>query len=361
MTICNKYLFKVEMITYRKAKIEDNQQLIDLTATSGMTGDVALRIDRQPDFFSLLKLRGESKVFVALNNEIIIGVICVSLQHVYVGGQVFPIQYVGDLKVAESYQNKGIGLNLCNEVADYLVSVDADLTFLNVSKGNNKPLSFFKNRTNIPDFENIGLFNVHQFIGKKKKSFDSNYKIESTPITDELINFLNESYCKYELGSVITKEKLEETAVFVIRENNKIRAAICLIDTMKLKQNVVMKISWKMKYLLKTLNAFNGFLGISKMPILNEPVKLINIKYLSGGNNKKWIKLLINYARNIAFEKSYSFVSIGLHEKDPLNNCFSGLLKITVNSVGMLLSLKDNKVLIKQIKNGIPFEDYSLV
>jgi hypothetical protein len=61
------------------------------------------------------------------------------------------------------------------------------------------------------------------------------------------------------------------------------------------------------------------------------------------------------------YERSYSFVSIGLHEKDPLNTCFSGLLKLTFNSVGMLLSIKDNRSLIEKVKQGVPFEDYSLV
>ncbi len=134
------------------------------------------------------------------------------------------------------------------------------------------------------------------------------------------------------------------------------------MDTMNVKQNVVTKISWKMKYLLKVVNSFNWVSGISKMPSINEPVRMMYIKYLAVNNAEKQLtKLLINYARNIVYERSYSFVSIGLHEKDPLNTCFSGLLKLTFNSVGMLLSIKDNRSLIEKVKQGVPFEDYSLV
>ena len=89
---------------------------------------------------------------------------------------------------------------------------------------------------------------------------------------------------------------------------------------------------------------------------------MMYIKYLAVDKpGKQLVKLLINYARNIVYEKSYSFVSIGLHEKDPLNACFSGLFKLTFNSVGMLLSIKDNRALIEKVKQGVPFEDYSLV
>lgn len=350
------------MIKYRIANIEDNQQLIDLTSASSMKGDISLRIDRKPNFFKLLEMRGESTVFVAVDNHAIIGCICVSLQEVYVNKQIFPMLYIGDFKVLESYRNKGVGLNLCNELADYILSTKVDLAFFNFSKGNNKPISFFKGRPNIPDSENIGVFKIHQFIGKRKITINSKLKIEKTPVTDELVKFLNIHYSNYELGSVIKKEKLEGTTNYIIRNNFKIISAMCLIDTMDAKQNIVMKLSWKMKNLLQLINSFKSFFGITKMPILNKPVKMIYVKYLAVNNNEKdMVKVLINHARNIVFQKEYSFVSIGLHEKDPLNHCFKGLLKLTFNSVGMLSSIKNNKNLIQQVKQGIPFEDYSLV
>ncbi len=349
------------MIKYRIAAPEDNQQLINLTAAAGMTGDIALRIDRKPDFFKLLEMRGETRVFVALDDDKIVGSLCVSLQQVYVGGHVYPLQYIGDFKVAEGYRNKGIGLQLCDNMADYVISNDADLAFLNVAKGNDKPVSFFRNRPNVPDFDNIGIFKIHQFIGRKLKNFSAGYTIQMTEVTDEILSFLNVHSGKYELGPVITKEKLENVDVYKVEHDNEIIAAMCLVDTMDVKQNVVTRISPKMQLLLKAMNLYTGIMGMSKMPTVNQPVKMMYIKYLAVNKaDTKLVKFLINYARDIAYRKSYSYISIGLHEKDPLHNCFKGLSKITFESVGMLLSIKDSRRLEK-VKNGIPFEDYSLV
>ena len=137
---------------------------------------------------------------------------------------------------------------------------------------------------------------------------------------------------------------------------------MCLSDTMSIKQNVVTRLSFKMTWLLTLLNSCSRLFDISKMPLVNEPVRMIYIKYLAADNHDPGlVKLLINHARNIVYEKGYSFASIGLHEKDLLNNCFSGLFKLTFKSLGMLLSIKDNRKLIEQVKHGIPFEDYSLV
>ena len=350
------------MISYRLATPEDNEQLIGLTAATGMAGNIGLRIDRKPDFFKLLELRGETKVFVALNGNNIIGCLCVSLQQVYVGGHLYPLQYIGDLKVLATYRNQGIGLQLCNEMANYVIAFGSDLAFLNVSKGNNKPVSFFKNRPSVPDFDNIGLFNIYQFFGKKKKAVGVKYKIDSTAVTDELLQFLDAHYSKYELGTLIDKEKLNSLEHFIVRDSGKIVAAMCLMDTMPIKQNVVTNLSWNMKWLLRVLNRYNGIAGNSKMPMLNEPVQMIYIRWLAvDGQDKALVRLLINHARNIVYERNYSFASIGLHEKDPLGKCFDGMFKLTFHSVGMLLSIKNNRELIEKVKQGIPFEDYSLV
>jgi len=350
------------MIQYRLATYDDNQQLIELTSASGMAGEIALRIDRKPDFFKLLNMRGKSKVFVALDGDRIVGSVGVSQEDVYVDGQIYPIQYFGDFKIAESYRNKFIGFRLCKELEKHVLQIGADLAYLSYAKGNNKPVRFFSNRPNIPDFESLGVFNIHQFIGKKKKAFHPNFQIKAENVNNDLLTFLNSHFRSYELGNVITTEKLEGSTIFTVQENGKIIAALCLLDTMNVKQNVVTAVSWKIKYLLKILNSVNFIFGLSKMPELNKPVSMIYIKYLAVRNNEKpLVRLLIGHARNMAYEKSYSFVSVGVHEKDPLNNCFSGLFKMTFNSVGMILSLRNNQELIDKVKHGIPFADYSVV
>ena len=350
------------MIRYRLATHLDNQQLLELTAATSMQGDISLCIDRQPDFFKLLEKRGETKVFVALEDVRIIGSLSVSCQLLYVGGDVLPVRYIGDFKIHESFRNKGIGLMLCNEMADWVIAAGADLAFLNVAKGNSKPLSFFKNRPNVPDFEYIGTFNIHQFTGRRKRFLPRHNDIKKTAVTDAVIQFLNEHYSRYELGPLITKECIENTDIFIITQQGIIKGVMCLANTMDYKQNIVMKLSWKMKILLNILNSIKNILGISRMPVLREQVKMIYIKYLAVTNNEKQVvRLMLDHARNVVYDKEYSFVSIGVHEKDPLNKCFAGVFKLTFQSVGMLLTIQNNQQLIEKVKQGIPFEDYSLV
>jgi len=351
------------MIYYRFASHEDNQQLLDLTSSASMAGDMALCIDRKPDFFRLLNLRGESRVFVAADeNNNIIGSLSVSLQQVYIGGRIYPVHYVGDFRVAVPYRGRGIGVQLCNQLTGYMLSVDADLVFLTVAKGNSKPFSFFKGRPDIPDFRNVGTFLVHQFIGSSKNVSAPGYVIEKNPVSQEILQILNDHYRQYALGSLVTGRKLENTVIYQIRKNNEIMGIMSLADTMDIKQNIVKKLPPHLKYLLQLLNCFSKLFGISKMPGINEPVTMIYIKYLWVKNNDKAVlRLLVGKARRFVYEKAYSFACLGLHEKDPLNRKLSGMRKLTFHSIGMFLSMKSNEKLMNQVLEGIPFEDYSLV
>lgn len=355
-------VFLIVMISYRLANSGDNEQLLELTRSSAMSGLISLRIDRNPDFFELLKYRGESKVFVATENNTIVGCICVSKEEVYVREKKQILYYVCDLKVSLSHRNRGIGMQLTNEITEYLAIKNADLVFSNVSKGNMKPYSLFKNCPGRPDLINIGHFKVFQFIGAKSIKPNIKYKIETTCLNDDLVFFFNDFYSKYQLGEVITKEKLEKTQILTVYDNDKMVAAMCVVDTMNAKQNVVVKLPWYLRYVLGFINNLGGILSISKMPREKEPIKMLYIKYLAVPTyNKEIIRLLLEQAKNCAYDKSYSFVSIGLHEKDPIIKSFHGLFKITFYSVGMLVSLKNNEKLIDEILKGVPFKDYSIV
>jgi len=351
------------MINYRLGNTADNQQLLELTRSAGMSGKMALRIDRHPDFFKLNALRGKTILYVATENELIVGSISVTHQEVYLENEEYPLFYISDFKVASSHRGRGIGVQLTNEVVKYLETQNADFVFLNVSQGNKRPFVFLSERTHYPDFENIGVFKVFQFVGSSKKPSSSNkFGVEPTKLTSEIIDFLNHYYSRHQLASVITEDKNKETQFYVVRQDDDLKAVIGIIDTMPMKQNVALSLPWYFSLFINCINSISDLLKISKLPKVNDPIKMLNIKYLAIVEyDKRLVSSLIKHAQKCAFDKSYSFTSIGLHEKDPLIKMLPKSLKFTFCSVGMLVSMKDNKELMVKIKKGIPFKDYSIV
>jgi ribosomal protein S18 acetylase RimI-like enzyme len=350
------------MIKYRLATFKDNQQLLELTMSAGMPGKMALRIDRHPDFFKLNNLRGETKVYVAIEDTNIVGSICVSYQKVFINKKQHPLYYISDFKVSKAHRNLGIGLELTNTIVKYLETQNADFAFLNVSKGNKRPFVFFSDRGHYPDFQNIGTFTTFQYIGSKKKLSNKKYSIELTAGTSEIIKFLNDYYSQYELANVITNDKIKDTDLYVVREQNQIRAVMALIDTMEMKQNVVLKMPWHLKGIIACINVFCKLFKLSKLPKENEPIKMLYVRYLALREyDKALVSALISFAKQQAYNKSYSFVSISLHENDILLQKLPKFMRFTFHSVGMLVSIKDSKKLMEVIKKRMPFRDYSTV
>ena len=184
-------------IVYRRASTKDNLQLLELTRKSGMSGDIALRTDRDPDFFALVKMRGPSVVFVALDGDRIVGSISVTGETVWIEGQKESLFYISDFKVSPGHRNQGIGFQLTQEVVRYLEANDADLALLHVAKGNKRPFVFFSDRGEYPDFENIGNFTIYQYLGKNAKSRNPGFTFKNISPTDEVLNFINAFYRRY--------------------------------------------------------------------------------------------------------------------------------------------------------------------
>ena len=350
------------MIKYRLATHEDNGQLIALTSSSGMPGKMSLRIDRNPDFFRINELRGETKVYVAVDGIKIVGSISVSDQTTFINKKILPLYYISDFKVAKAYRNQGIGLQLTNEVVKYLETQDADFAFLNVSKGNKRPFVFFKDRGHYPDFESIGSFTTFQYVGSKKYSNRTKYTITPEHPSEEIISFLNSYYSNKELSEVINADKLNGTELYAIRDQNQILAVMSIVDTMSMKQNVVLKMPWHLKTIISCFNIFSSWVNMSKLPKEHEGIKMIYIKYLALKQyDKRLIATFISFAKKIAYEKSYSFVSISVHENDILLKHLPKFLRFSFHSVGMLVSMKNSTKLMRIIKTGMPFRDYSAI
>lgn len=96
----------------RNATVHDNDKLIELTSLTPMAGAISLRIDRKPDFFLLLKKRGEYKVIVAEKRHKIIGSISCSTQPTIVCNKEHLVYYIRDLKVHPDFTGTRLAYRL---------------------------------------------------------------------------------------------------------------------------------------------------------------------------------------------------------------------------------------------------------
>lgn len=120
----------------RNATFHDNEQLIELTSLTPMAGVISLRIDRKPDFFSLLKKRGEYKVIVAEKSHRIIGSISCTIQPTIICNKEYPVYYLGDLKVHPDFTGTHLAYRIVKAMLEELQQMGADILFCTAADGN---------------------------------------------------------------------------------------------------------------------------------------------------------------------------------------------------------------------------------
>ncbi|MGW8267955.1 MAG: GNAT family N-acetyltransferase, partial [Longimicrobiales bacterium] len=141
------------MAEIHRATRADNRQLLALTRSTPMAGAIGLRIDREPDFFRLLSLRGPGTVLVRREDGEIQGCITVSSRLVWAAGARRPLWYVGDMKVRPEDRKTGVGAALAGAALNHLLESGADLVACVVAQGNRRALTFLEGRFQIPDGE----------------------------------------------------------------------------------------------------------------------------------------------------------------------------------------------------------------
>lgn len=349
-------------ILIREAIDSDNEEILNLTSITPMKAEISIRIDRSPDFFRLLDIRGDSFVLVAEMMNKIIGTFSASTVDVYINGKPEKVCYLGDFKIDPHYHRSTTAARLAKAMLHKLVSKNADLLFFTAAYGNDSVIPFSKGRANLPTFTEVGIFKVFEIIPTLFKSRNTKYIIEEKPFIVSSLNFFDNFIKKYQLGPVYSESSFENSTLITATLKDKTVSAIAITDIGKAKQNVIIKLPFYLDILIKVFRIINSLLPLVSLPELNEPVRMIYIKsfaYEPGYQDA--LHLLLKRARKIAFDKKYSFLVIGIHEKDPDIRLFSAYPKFTFKSLGFVTSLKNRQNILNYILSGIPFEDYSLV
>ena len=362
------------MVTVREAATKDNRDLLALTRSTPMEGVIRLRIDREPDFFRLLNMRGQGKVFVAIVDQSVVGCISVAYRCVFVHGRAQRIGYIGDLKVHPSFAGSRVVLRLMQTLFDYTLRQDVDLYFCVIASGNERTFSLLQGRFGIPKFEPVGKFVVYEILPSPIRTSKKFYEIAEADEDDidEVCALVNEYNKSYQFAPLVTEGELHSFTdsaasespmrMFIARNDGMIRATVCSFDADHVKKNVVISMPVILRLAVNALQFSNKIVPFFAVPTIGKAVRMFylrNVAFQHGYQDA--LRMLLQTVRNEAFHQKYSFVAIGIHERDPLKFLVRGLLRFTFVSHGFAASLRNDRDSLAKIVSGIPMEDYALV
>lgn len=346
----------------RHAVPEDSEQLIQLASLTPMNGAIGLRIERNPDFFKLLDLSESFIALVAENNmKQLTGCFAATKSYLSIGDEKSVVYYLRDLKIHPRYKGTLLAYLLVKKMYEILMERGADILCCTMALGNDAVVPFFKGRAGIPAFTEVAKYNIYQALPKHNSKFSNCEKLTNTTI---IADFFNTGFKRFSIRPYkICAGELSNCVNFSIAGKKNTEAAIAAFDPSPYKQNIVTRYSFSIAILLGMLGFLKLFFKLPFLPEKNVPLRMIYAKYYGCIENKEaYLKSLIQQLRHYAFEKKYHLVAIAADEKDTImNKMLKPLSSFVFRSTLLATSLQKNEEALNKMKQGICYEDYSLV
>lgn len=367
------------VVVIREATPADNQGLLALTQVTPMEGSVSIRIDRHPDFFALLRLRGVGKTFVALYEGNIIGCFSINYRTAFVNSQARTVGYLGDLKICPRYRGTRTTIKLIQAGLDYMATQDVNVYVCVTSSSNERVSSVLQGRLSLPSWQSTGRFNVFQIVPYFGPKVYSPYVISeaNSNKVEEICGLCNKFNSSYQLAPLLDHKDFPVTAeptrhpyacrVFTARRQGILLATISAFDLAGVKQVIILRVPLLLQLALSALRLAGPAFPFFTAPKVGVQLKILylrNIAYVEGHEGA--LRALLHHVRRVAFLERYTFVTLGLHERDPLRFMVSRVPRYDFKSTVYVTTLagpqvEKNITLIDDIVSGIPMEDFAIV
>jgi ribosomal protein S18 acetylase RimI-like enzyme len=362
-----------ERIKIREATNADNDALLALTRATPMGGRIALRIDREPDFFALLRARGDAIVYVATHDEEVIGCLSAAIHTSYVRGSLEKIAHVGDMKVHPNFRGRRVTLRLIAALQVHLQSEGVDVCFSLVADGNKPVMTIAEGKHGTPAQVQLGRFFVEELIPSPFRRKSRKYLIETACEKDlpEIAVILDGLSRKRNFAPPISPDDLHKLlepagpegfrSLLVAREAGKVVATLTVEDTRTLRQNVLIGLPASLRIAAAVLRVLVFPIPGLSVPRVGSQLSMLYVRFMGCMEGcEEALRPLIAEARALAHRHRFTFLSVGLHERDPLRFVVEGIPRFTFTSRSMATSaITPDRV--KSLVDQIPYEDYALV
>lgn len=363
----------VDRIKIREATNADNDALLALTRATPMGGRIELRIDREPDFFALLRARGDAVVYVATHDQEVIGCLSAAIHTSYVRGTLEKIAHVGDMKVHPNFRGRRVTLRLIAALQVHLQSEGVDVCFSLVADGNKPVMTIAEGKHGTPAQVQLGRFFVEELIPSPFRRKSRRYLIEQACVQDlpEIAGILDGLSRKMNFASPIHSDdvqKLIEPArpeafrsLLVAREAGRVVATLTVEDTRTLRQNVLVGLPTSLRTAVAVLRVLVLPVPGLSVPHVGSQLSMLYVRFMGCIEGcEEALRPLIAQARALAYRHRFTFLSVGLHERDPRRFVVEGIPRFTFTSRSMATSaITPDRV--KSLVNQVPYEDYALV
>lgn len=328
--------------TVRDAKPSDNAGLVALAQACSMSGDIELRIDRAPDFFTLNRLEGERwRLAVAEREGQIVGCICTSERDCYVDGDRQRIGYVGDLKVHPAHRDSVIADGLCRYAAEFMTALPESAPVLITVLAGNTPMERrLSGPRGLARFSRVATIRTHS-LSILWERHNPVHWASVTPASWNDIEEMAALWCDAARRRQLAPAHDADSLARWVREapgldihdfrlargsDGKLLGFIGLWDQRHFKQLTVVSYSRRMALARRVFNAVAPLTGSERLPPAGAPLNVVTATHVCVPHDRADVlRALVVSAHNELRGSGCSLLNIGLDVTDPLGVALKGL------------------------------------
>lgn len=300
-----------------------------------MPGRIVLSYQREPNYFYGANIQGKINLtIVGLIKNKLVGFGCISLKPMYINGSEKMFGYLSGLRsISEVRGGRNLlaaykyfqNMHVDNNVPAYITTIiDENVYAKSV---------LTSSRFGLPKYSDWGRY-ITYVINLNKRSRQIQNKNDVLVMRgtdfelDEIISFLNRNGSKRQFSPVYSKRDFvsnytrdfSQSNFYVAVKANKIIGILGAWDQSGYKQNRIIKYHGGLGKFRKVINVVLSLSGYHTLPSPGEELKMIYTAFVCIYNdNPDILTALLKSVYNNYKSSDFHFVSIGLHERDPLN------------------------------------------
>ena len=318
------------MALIREAAERDNEALNELQKKCPMGTSLVLGVDSSPDYFARSRPFRDWHVFVAVENNIIVGSAAFAINDTYVEGTQIKTAYEYGFIVDPLHRRKGIADKLQRHIEHTALENDVDLLHLDIIEDNIPSISLFTKMgfEKVKDGITISLMPYK----RQRITAEGNIRSMEEADIDEVTGLLNEMYRGYDFFVPFQPKDFVEylrriphfdfQSILVLEDNGKLEACLGIWEYNKVRKYIVEKLNWRLSLQTYLIRLIGLFTRMPYVPKLGEPLLSYNLATVAYKKPESMTELLKKTV-NIALENKINFIHVTIDPSCPLATVFS--------------------------------------
>jgi hypothetical protein len=325
------------MLDYRLATPADDPDLRWMLRESPFPGRIQVTFEREPNFFLAGPIEGDiHQTIVARETETgnVAGILSRAVREVYVNGQVLPLGYISQMRVAPKYRASPRANIKMGEAIEQL-DKDGRAPFNLISIiDDNLPAKHFLTAglPHLPVLREFARYHTLALYTRRPRrslSLPWNLHLErgSAERLPAILDCLERNGRRYQLSPRWTAETLcqpEHTPglcpanFWLAVDGEKVLGCVAFWDQSSVKQTVIHSYSGWMGTFRPAINILSWLLGMPHLPAPRQPFRFGFASHLAADDDDPQVyTALLRQVYNHAVERRDSYLMIGLAERHP--------------------------------------------